>query len=755
MSLSSLKSGLIAVALTATVLWSAANGLADNPKETTSLKFAPARAAFYTTSLRHKEMIDRIAASKAYQRMVEHKVFATLIAQGKSQYESGLEQFKQSNPEAWAAVRGFYEQGLVLLGDMFSNECFMYGGSGWVSAAPQMQAVSNKVNELVSQFAQLSDEEKNAKLMEILDDSDVQRMLAALRTPETVIGFKVSNKQLADDQLTVIAFGIKQGLASNPDTASLQKMYKKETLAGGPFHVFTLDASLITPAMMEKIKSTPDGGEQAVTVINKLKATMKDFKVVISLGRIDDYLIVSIGNDNQHLVNWGKDKLLYDSPEFAELRKAGDKKFTDINYASKELAAAAANPAAIEGQMAQLRQLRDQLTNPAIAGEIPITEDSIKKISDMYLEDMEKLQQFAQEQVNARPSLSFTYDVDSGFETMSYAFGKETSYDGGKPLSILSHVGAGPILFAAGRSQPSEDANQAINYLAKRVMEFVDAIEFGDDEDAKEMKGVFDKVSEKGKPIVEKFAKITTEQVLPSMKDGQAAIVFDASIKTDRLNPALPPSEDGLFLPEVAVVFGVSDAAKLREGLKAYLALGRELVSAIREVNPESVPEGVTLPDPQVTKEEGGELASYSIPTEEEVVGKFVMPTLGLGEEVVVLALHRDTAKRLLAKSELEDYAEELEASLEKPLAGASQFDFSRLMDVIEAYLSYSVELGAFDGIAGQTPFSAEEIQEQTTLVLDFLRCYERTTSVTYLENGATVTRSVSVYSDHEEGDDK
>jgi hypothetical protein len=755
MRLGSLKTGCVIAVIAAAMLWSAATGLAQSPKESTSLKFAPARAVFYSTSLRHKEMLERITASKAFKRMVEHKVLSTVIAQGTMQYESGLEGFKQSNPEAWAAVRGFYEQGLTLLGDMFSHECFMYGGQGWVDAAPRMQAVSNKVNALVSQFARLSDEEKNAKLMEILDDSDVQRMLAELRTPETVMGFKISNKQLADDQLTVIAFGIKQGLASSPDTAPLQKMYKKETLAGGAFHVFTLDMTLITPEMLEKIKSAADGGEQAVTVINKLKTTMKNFKVVISLGRIDDYMIVSIANDNQHLANWGKEKLLIDSPEFAALKKAGSKKFTDINYASKEMAAAAGSPAAIEGQMAQIRQLRDQLSNAGISGEIPITEESIKKITDMYLEDMEKLQKFAQEQMNPRASLSFTYDVESGFESMSYSFGKETSLDGGKPLSILEHVGASPILFVAGRAVKSDDATSAISHVAKRALEFVDAIEFGDDEQGKEMQEIFDKVAEKGKPIVEKFVKITTEQVLPAMDDGQTALVLDASIKTDRLGATLPPSEDGVFLPEFAIVMGVTDAAKLREGLKAYLAVGRDLISAIREVSPEAIPEGVTLPDPEVTKEEGGELATYAIPAPDEVVGKFVMPTLGLGEDVAVLALHRDTAKRLLAKSELEDAAEELSEALEKPLAGASQFDFGRLMDVAESYLSYAVELGAFDGISAQAPFSAEELQEQTALVLDFLRCYERTTSVTYVEDGATVTRSISVYSDYEEEDEK
>jgi hypothetical protein len=729
---------------------------AEDPRNSTSLRFAPAKAAFYGTSLRHKEMLQRMTASKAYQRMTEHKVLDTVIKQGTAQYSAMLDQFKTNNPEAWLGLRGFYDEGLALLGDMMSHECFWYGGEGWVKAAPQFQAISNKVNALASQLAQMSDEERNEKLLEILDDSEMQSLLGALRTPETVMGFKVTKHQLADDQLVVIALGIKQALASNPEVASLQKIYKKETISGGAFHVFTLDLSLLTPEIIEKMKdSAGDEGEQVAAVIGKLKNSLKNLKLVISLGRIGDYMIVSIANDNQHLANWGKEKLLIDMPEFAPLKKAGDKKFTDISYTSKEMMTAATSPAALEGQIAQIRQLREQLAQAGVSGELPITEESIKKITEMYIEDMEKIKEFALSETNPRAALSFTYDVASGFETMSYQFGEDSALDDSEELTILSHVGAEPLFFGAIRGQKSEGADETIDYVANRMLEFADAIEFGDDEESQGMQEILDKAAEKGKPIVKKFVKITTEQILPALEDGQAAFVLDASLTTDRLSPTLPPSEEELLLPEVAIVMGVSDAKKLKEGLKAYLALGRELIAAIREVNPDAIPEGVTIPDPEVVSEDDGELASYAIPSEEEFVGKILFPTFGLGEDVAVLALHRNTAKRLLRESELDSVAEELEAALEKPLAGASQFDFNRVMDLIESYLAYASQLGAFDQAAQMAPpFSADDLREQTSLILDFLRCYERTTSVTYIEDGATVTRSISVFSDYEEEKD-
>ena len=183
--------------------------------------------------------------------------------------------------------------------------------------------------------------------------------------------------------------------------------------------------------------------------------------------------------------------------------------------------------------------------------------------------------------------------------------------------------------------------------------------------------------------------------------------------------------------------------------------LGRKLIAAIREVSPEAVPEGATIPDPEVFKEGDDELASYSIPTEEEIVGKLLLPTVGLGKEIAVIALHRDTAKRLLEESELETVAEGLEASLEKPLAGAIAVRFQSAHGSVPRAIWPMLPKWVYSTRPRRrTPFSADEMKEQIELVLDFLRCYERSTSVTYVEDGATVTKSISVFSDYE-ADDK
>ena len=254
--------------------------------------------------------------------------------------------------------------------------------------------------------------------------------------------------------------------------------------------------------------SSGDCGEQARKGISKLKTTLKNLKVVISLGRIDEYLIVSVANDNQHLANWGKGKLLGDSPEFAPLRNAGDKKFTDIGYASKAMAVdrrQSRGDRRPEGPNSpDPRATRPSAVFP---GELPITEDSIKKITELYLEDMEKLQKLISEASQSSRIVELHLRCRRRLRDDELPFGEEKSLDGEEELSILSHVGKEPILFAAGRGKQARMPARCCAMSPPHFGVRRRAVEFGDDEEGKKIQEILDKSAEKGKPIVKQFVE--------------------------------------------------------------------------------------------------------------------------------------------------------------------------------------------------------------------------------------------------------
>src|SRR4051794_11086227 len=104
-----------------------ASSRAEGVDQIGSLKWIPANASFYTSSLRMKEQLDIALKSKAWAK------FKSLPA-----VQQGLQMLQmqmQANPQS-AGVLQMLEQPenkqlLGLLGAMFSDEVFLYGDASW------------------------------------------------------------------------------------------------------------------------------------------------------------------------------------------------------------------------------------------------------------------------------------------------------------------------------------------------------------------------------------------------------------------------------------------------------------------------------------------------------------------------------------------------------------------------------------------------------------------------------------------------
>ena len=139
-----------------TVTWLAAialllgltlQGRAQGIDQIGSLKLVPADASFYSSSLRMKEQLDIVLKSNAWAKLVS----LPAVQQGLQMMHAQM----QSNPQAGMAM-GMLEQPenkqlLKLLGDMISNEAFVYGDSTW-GAVVKALSEANSAN----QFAPLS-----------------------------------------------------------------------------------------------------------------------------------------------------------------------------------------------------------------------------------------------------------------------------------------------------------------------------------------------------------------------------------------------------------------------------------------------------------------------------------------------------------------------------------------------------------------------------------------------------------------------
>jgi hypothetical protein len=152
----------------------------------------------------------------------------------------------------------------------------------------------------------------------------------------------------------------------------------------------------------------------------------------------------------------------------------------------------------------------------------------------------------------------------------------------------------------------------------------------------------------------------------------------------------------------------------------------------------------IKLPEPNVEDGLGGLLAFYPIPPEIGIDPQF-MPTAGLSKDVLAVTLSRAHTERLLKATPLKVDGGPLAEHKDKPLSSAMVFNWPILVDTIAPWL----ELGITAAKLPPVPDGPDgDVLKQVRTVLEIMKVLRSNTSVTYREDGVTITHSETVIRD-------
>jgi hypothetical protein len=344
-------------------------------------------------------------------------------------------------------------------------------------------------------------------------------------------------------------------------------------------------------------------------------------------------------------------------------------------------------------------------------------------------------------------SLSFSYLTPQGYEGYSYDWTQNLMLDDSKPLSLARHTGGSPILAWIGRNKQSpQDYDLLVKWLKKGFGYFE---EFGLPQMSDAEREQFKYVMDFAVPQLKRMDHATRTMLIPALADGQAGFVLDADISSKRWHNEMPPAAEGLPMLELALVFGVSDAELLKKGMAEYLAVAQAVADKLKEVNPGSIPAGYRVPDPRTRQVSGGAVYSYELPADAGLDPQ-IQPAAGLSKTVAVISLSPKQAERILEQAPLQS---ELIAS-RKNLGSAVVFDFAGLIDAARPWVEYGFKyyaVGVSPGDDVTEKLKELENNPQIKFVLgdirsgaEILKCFRGSSSITYLEDGVTVTKSVT-----------
>ena len=687
----------------------------DLQKLDASLKLVPADAAFYAAMLRNREQFDAVVNSRAWAKLMELPVVQMGLTMYRMQAADGdgpLGKFAAAmkDPE----VRKL----LDLAADMVSQEVFIYGESSCIGAIELLQNVYGAMR-YGPIFMQLSGDAEGLAPSEVRG----QMLLSALAedtellvVPEMVIGFRLSDRAAAEQQLARLEAILREAFAAEPE---VKDCFKRQKIGGHEYLTLALNGEMIPwddlPLDDWKDYETEDGD------LDKVVEAVKEMTLVAAVGVRENYLLLAVGQSTEVLERLGEGDRLVDRDELKPLAKFAGRRLASIEYVSEDMAGLLVGTASdIDDMMATFGELLP------LAGLDQEIENRITEDLDALAEDLKDLLPAP------GAMLSFSFLTERGYEGYGYDWGEHASVDGTKPLGLLEHLGGSPLAAVLNRGKSSTDGyDTVVKWVAKGYAYFEElALPKVPPDERKQL----DKFMAAVKPLVARLDKANREMLIPALADGQIALVLDAKLKSKRFIEALPATEKAMPMLEPALVVGVSDAKLLVQAFQEYRAVINGLLDAARQIEGSEVPAELTLPEPQQTAAKSGTIYSFVLP-KAWGVDKKIAPNFGLSDTVGVFAISPSHTQRLLTAAPLK--APGVLAKAETPRAGAMVFDFTALWDAARPWVAFAFEFAAAEA---DNAAQIQSVGEQTLTVLDVLRVLRTATSESYFEGDALVT---------------
>ncbi len=721
----------------------------------TSLQIVPQDVSFYMAFLRNKQQYEMVVKSKAFAALRELPFVKAMTEQSQALIESAPDQAQQAKDLFALAENEELKEVLI---DLISDEVFIYGGQGYEDLFRMQKAFCKlMLSEAVKQSRKgagafnLTVGDNPDEGSEALDpqERESQRMMLKfvqensedLKVPDTVIGFRVSekNKAAVNKQLSRLEEIVTQALEGAPP--QLANAFTRQRIAGGDFLTFSVDGTMIPWEefnWQEEIARFEDKPGEFDDIPEKLKQV----KFAICIGIYKNHLLIYLGDSTDTFEELADAALLLNSEKAAPLREVSDKSIVSVYYISDAFSrAAASGKEQIDNWVAMLDAAIESETDQIPAELKPRLRKDLKELAA-------DIKTFVPE---PGAVLSTTILTDRGYSRRTYKWSESLVLDGTQPLTILDHVGGDPIGFSVSRKKGTLSRYNLLVKWIGRLNQYTE--EFGlaqlEGEELEQATLAFETIT----PYLVQLEAITSNTFLPAFEDGQSAFILDSKLFSKQWHEAMPPASTPLPMLEFAIVLGVSDAELLKSACRQYVQLINEAYAKIRDVAPEEqknlMPAEFQVPIPSTRTFPGeGTFYWYRFP---EVAGadRQIIPTAGLSDDFLTLALNAKHARRLLSPITLSQEGPLSDTT--RPLAAASSFSFARLMDTLQPWIEYGIEVGA--GAAGQLlggaigdeptePPDVEPILAQVRSVMTILKCFRGYSSATYIDGDAMVTHS-------------
>ncbi|MCU0712344.1 MAG: hypothetical protein MUC43_09805 [Pirellula sp.] len=509
--------------------------------------------------------------------------------------------------------------------------------------------------------------------------------LEELKFPTMVFGAKFQDEDLAITKVDQIEALIQLPLMATGQP-QLQGIVKRVDDSRGSRLSVTINGKLIP---WDAIPTNEEFDEE---MLDDLRDVLEDKNITLTIGMLDKYFVVALSETTKDLLSLGNGDTLLSHPDFAPVVAMSDKQLTMASYTSDVFGEANWN-AQFNGFFSKL------FSQTASTGRLFL--DSESEVHDL-LDDIESDVEWMDTEIakvippfKGQTMLSFL--TDDGWELLQYNRTPDFFLQSDEPLSGLNHVGGKPLMMAVTKFANHPEYFQLMRKIVQRAKSRLDeALEMDlseidiDEDQQSEAKEIVDRVY----PLLERVANAYENLIAPSLTGEHGVVWTSGNLKAKQWFQGMPESDELLPLPEFSWISGIKDRDSLIKGGKEIYGVFDSVLELAREMDPNSVPEGYTIPRPEKSTEKSGIKYGYPIP-EDCPVPADLMPHVLLSDDLLVLGYSKSTTN-LLAGSSAVEVGKSVFSS-ESKLASASYIDIGRVFQSFGPWIRYAIKQSNVD----------------------------------------------------------
>lgn len=664
-----------------------------------SASMAPADAAFFQNAQQLGKFWSDILRSRSVRDIVQLPVVQASWFQAKSSnpFVAGLLQAIQKDP--------VIVEGIPVLKDALANDVFVCGSAELIRFIRAAQEVSGEARAL--QMKILPQMLGHRGPMEAdgnaLADT-ILRNRESLRLPGVLMGFKLADKAAAQRYLDKYIPRIETG-----ELGPIQKI----TVAGAPFHRFDLRGDMAPEKELRDFQAEMAKGHISEAKAAELVAWFKEQRIVIAVGIVGDYLMISLGSDTAFVERWGKGPSVAQLPALEPVRRRLDRKPFAITYTS---------PALLACLTPSVEDLQGMVS--LYANLIP--PDAPEGLKERIQKDASQLIGEAAKPATPSAQVSVSF-LNKGIETFRFREGT-TALDCSEPLAILQHRGAGEMGCYATHAKPAPEvypllakyARVAYSYFEDYAVPKMDA----------EERANFEKAMTLLRPYLASLDETTRTSLIPSIDGAPSLVVFNGRGQLTN-TPEGEPLPAPFPIPRLGVAISLADAAAFQKAMREYAGSTRTLLEGVQREFPEA-PRGLTLPAPETRAAAGGTLYFYTLPWP---LGEDVIPCAILKGDLLVLATSTRFAEEMAGQRPMPASGV---VDFSRPVGSACLLEWTELWDYAQRATNAAILYAG--GPRGDQQAMLIQMHVQTLLrSLAAIRSYRSTTTI---EDGHVVTHS-------------